>query len=329
MKAFVTGATGFIGSAIVRALLARGYEVVVLVRKGANRGNLAGLDLDVIEGDLTDSRSLEAGVSSADCVIHAAADYRLWVPDPAPMFATNVSATATLMRLCLEHHVSRVIYTSSVSVLGLCPDGTPADEDVAARAEDMVGHYKRSKFEAEQVVRELVTEQGLPAVVLYPTAPVGPRDIKPTPTGRTILDAARGRMPAYVDTGLNIVHVDDVAEGHMLALEKAEPGTRYILGAENMTLAEILTEVAGIVGRPAPWLRLPHQAILPVAYVAEAWARLTGGETRITVDAIRMAHKMMFFSSERAGRELGYSPRPAHEAIVDAVAWFEEQGYCE
>lgn len=328
MKAFVTGATGFVGSAVVRALLQRDHEVAVLARPGSDRSNIADLDVQIIEGGLGDKAALERGVAGADSVFHVAADYRLWVPDPASMYAANVDATQTLMELCLRHGVTRVVYTSSVAVLGINADGSPADENVPATLEDMPGHYKRSKYLAEQQVKRLIEEHALPAMIVYPTAPVGPRDIKPTPTGRTVLDAARGRMPAYVDTGLNIVHVDDVAEGQLLALERGQPGGRYILGGEDMTLGQILAVVADIMGRQPPRIRLPHKAVLPLAHAAEAWARLTGGTTQITVDAVKMSQKKMFFSSDHARETLGYAPRPAREAIEAAIRWFRDQGYC-
>jgi dihydroflavonol-4-reductase len=225
--------------------------------------------------------------------------------------------------------VTRIVYTSSVATLGINRDGSPADEATPVALADMIGHYKRSKFLAEEEVRRLVAERGLPAVVVNPSMPVGPRDIKPTPTGRMIVEAAAGRMPAYVDTGLNLVHVDDVAAGHLLAFDKGTVGERYVLGGENMTLKDILQDIADITGRKAPRLRIPHDLILPVAYGAEAWTRLTGGgEPFVTVDGLRMARKKMFFSWDKAGHALGYRPRLAREALVDAVQWFRRNGYC-
>lgn len=327
MKSFVTGATGFVGSAVVKVLLEQGHEVRVLVRKDSVRTNIAGLDLEVIEGNLTDVSSLETCVKGVDCVFHVAADYRLWVPDPDRMHATNVDATKNLMQLCLKYSVKKIVYTSSVATLGLNADGSSANEDTPASYEDMIGPYKQSKYLAEQEVLKLVKEQGLPATIVYPSAPVGPGDIKPTPTGQTILDAAAGRMPAYVNTGLNVVHVDDVAKGHLLAMEKGSAGDRFILGERNMTLKEILVEVAHLTGRKPPKICLPHNLILPIAYFTETWARLTGGSTQITVDGVNLSRKMMFFSCDKAREQLGYSPRPGLEAIADAVAWFKDQGY--
>jgi dihydroflavonol-4-reductase len=322
----VTGATGFVGSAVMRALLRKGNRVRVLARPNSDRRNLANFSVEIIEGAMEDPQSLRRAVAGCRCVYHVAADYRLWVPDPAPMFRANVDGTRDLLTAALEAGVERVVHTSSVATLGLVAGGV-ADEETASRAEDMIGPYKRSKFEAEEVVRELARGRGLPVVIVNPSTPVGPGDIKPTPTGRLILEAARGQMPAFVDTGLNIVHVDDVAEGHLAAAKKGRLGDRYILGGENMSLAEILAEVARAVGRRPPRLRVPHNALLPVAVGAELAARITGREPFITRDGVRMSRKKMYFSSRKACRELGYSPRPAREAIADAISWFKANGY--
>ena len=322
----VTGATGLVGSAVVRALLRKGQQIRVLVRPTSDRRNLAGLAIEIAEGSLEQPESLARAVTGCRYVYHVAADYRLWVPDPEPMFRTNVVGTRDLMIAALEAGVERVIYTSSVATLGLIPEGS-ADEETPSRAEDMIGPYKRSKFEAEEIVRNLARDRGLPVVIANPSTPVGPGDLKPTPTGRMILEAARGQMPAFVDTGLNIVHVDDVAEGHLAAAEKGRIGERYILGGENMSLAEILAQVSLAAGGRAPSLRLPHGMLYPVAVGAELAARLTGREPLITLDGVRLSRKKMYFSSEKASRELGYRPRPAREAIVDAVSWFRANGY--
>ena len=324
--ALVTGATGFVGSAVARALLRRGHPIRVLARPTSDRRNLAHLSVEIAEGAMEDPQSLARAVAGCRYVFHVAADYRLWVPDPAPMFRANVAGTRDLMAAALGAGVERVVYTSSVATLGVVPDGA-ADERTPSSAEDMIGPYKRSKFDAEEVVRGFARERGLPVVIVNPSTPVGPGDIKPTPTGRMILEAARGQMPAFVDTGLNIVHVDDVAEGHLAAAEKGRLGERYILGGENMSLAEILATVCRAVGKRPPWLRLPHGALLPVAAGAELAARITGREPLITRDAVRMSRKKMFYSSERASRELGYSPRPARDGIGDAVTWFRANGY--
>jgi dihydroflavonol-4-reductase len=322
----VTGATGFVGSAVVRALLRQGHRVRALVRPSSDRRNLSDLPVEIAEGSMEERQTLARAVAGCRYLYHVAADYRLWVPDPAPMFRANVAGTRDLMTAALEAGVERIVYTSSVATLGLVA-GRSADEETPSRAEDMIGPYKRSKFEAEEVVREFARGRGLPVVIVNPSTPVGPRDIKPTPTGRMILEAARGQMPAFVDTGLNVVHVDDVAEGHLAAAERGRIGERYILGGENMSLAEILTEVSRAVGRRPPWLRLPHSALFPVAAGAELAARFTGREPLITLDGVRMSRKKMYFSSQKAARELGYRPRPAREAIADAVNWFQTNGY--
>ena len=326
MTALVTGATGFVGSAIARRLLRDGKSVRVIARPNSDRRNLDGLDLAVVDADLNDPVSLRQAVSGCRSVYHAAADYRLWVRDPESMYRTNVDGTVALMRAAADAGVERVVYTSSVATLGIPKDGSPGDEDTPVSLDDMVGPYKRSKFLAEDAVRRLVRDEGLPAVVVNPSAPVGPYDIKPTPTGRLIADAAAGRIPAFVDTGLNIVHVDDVADGHVLAHDRGRLGERYVLGCQDMTLREILATVARAVGRAPPKVRLPHCAALPIAYVSEAWARLTGGEPRATVDGVRLARKHMFFSYAKAERELGYRPRPAEEALSDAARWFLQAG---
>ena len=327
MTTLVTGAAGFVGSAVVRALLAAGDSVRALVRPGSDLRNLDGLTIELATGDLRDPASLMRALSGCSTLYHVAADYRLWIPDPRTIYASNVDGTRALMQAALELGVERVVYTSSVATLGLHTDRTPADEETPVSLDDMIGHYKRSKFLAEEVVRELARDRGLPAVIVNPSAPVGPRDLKPTPTGRTVLDAAAGRMPAYVDTGLNIVHVDDVATGHLLAGRLGRTGERYILGGENMSLREILAVIAEIVGRPAPRWRLPHGLLVPVAHLAEAWSRWSGREPLLTVDGLRLARKHMYFTCARAERELGYRARPARAALEAAVSGFRALGY--
>jgi dihydroflavonol-4-reductase len=322
----VTGATGFVGSAVARALLARGRRVRVLARPNSDRRNLGGLAVEIAEGAMEDPRSLARAVAGCRYVYHVAADYRIWVPDPAPMFRANVDGTRDLLTAALEAGAERVVYTSSVATLGLVPGGS-ATEETPSSVNDMIGPYKRSKFAAEQVARGLARERGLPVVIVNPSTPVGPGDIKPTPTGRLIVEAACGQMPAFVDTGLNIVHVDDVAEGHLAAAENGRIGERYILGGENMALAEILAEVAQTVGRRPPRLRVPHSVLFPVAVGAELAARITGRDPFVTLDGVRMSRKKMYFSSEKASRELGYRSRPSREAIADAVGWFRDNGY--
>ena len=328
MTCLVTGATGFVGSAVARALVERGEAVRVLARPESDRRNIEGLAVEVAEGDLRDKASLERACHGCQALFHVAADYRLWVPEPDEIYAANVDGTKALMEAAGEAGVTRIVYTSSVATLGLNRDASPADETTPVSLADMIGHYKRSKFLAEAAVRRLVAEAGLPAVIVNPSMPVGPRDIKPTPTGRMIVEAARGRIPAFVDTGLNVVHVADVAAGHLAAFERGRPGERYILGGENMTLGEILAAIARLCGRRAPRLRLPHGLVLPLAYAAEAWARLArGGEPFVTLDALRMARKRMYFTSAKAEAELGYQARPAEAALADAVDWFREAGY--
>jgi dihydroflavonol-4-reductase len=322
----VTGATGFVGSAVARALLDGSHAVRVLARPRSDRRNLADLSVEVAEGSLEDAPSLARALADCRYLFHVAADYRLWVPDPAPMYRANVEGTRALMRAALDAGVERVVYTSSVATLGLVPEGS-ADEDTPSVVDDMIGPYKRSKFVAEEIVRDLVSRRELPAVIVNPSTPVGPRDRKPTPTGRLIVEAARGHMPGYVDTGLNIVHVDDVATGHLAAAQMGRVGERYILGGQNMSLAQILAEVARAAGTRAPRMRVPYSVAYPAAIGAELVARLTGQEPFITLDGVRMARKKMYFTSAKAARELGYAPRPAHDAIADAVGWFKANGY--
>jgi dihydroflavonol-4-reductase len=328
MKTFITGATGFVGSAVLRRLLKEDHTVVALVRASSDKSNLAGLPVEIITGDLTDPDSFAAALGGCDCVFHVAADYRLWVPNPPEMYENNVTGTRNLMLAALEAGVERIVYTSSVATLGLNSDGMPADESTPVRFSDMIGHYKRSKFLAEVEVKRLVEEQNLPAVIVNPSTPVGPRDIRPTPSGRVIINAASGRIPAYVDTGLNLINVDDVAVGHLLALDRGKVGRRYILGGQNMTLREFLTQVAIIANQSPPKVRLPQSLVLPIAYVAEGWARLTDSdEPLITVDGVKLSKKKMFFSSARAMGELGFRPGPVEEALRSAVNWFQENNY--
>jgi len=322
----VTGATGFVGAAVARVLVRTGQKVRVLARPRSDRRNLEGLSVEIAEGSLEDPKSLADAVAGCRYLFHVAADYRLWVPDPQAMHRVNVAGTTDLMLAAQKAGIERIVYTSSVAVLGIVKGGI-ADEDTPSRAADMIGPYKLSKFDAEKAVRELVETTGLPAVIVNPSTPIGPGDVKPTPTGKLIVQAARGRMPGFVDTGLNVVHVDDVALGHLLAAHSGTIGRRYILGGENMSLTEILAEVALATGRRPPRVRFPHLVVLPLAAGAETVARLTGREPFVTVDGVKMARKKMFFSSARAIAELGYAPRPARHAIADAVAWFRVSGY--
>jgi dihydroflavonol-4-reductase len=317
----VTGATGFVGSAVARVLLARGHRLRLLVRPRSDRRNIAGLPAELAEGDLTDPASLDAAVQGCRYLFHIAADYRLWVPDPDAMLAANVAGSRALLLAATRAGAERIVYCSSVAALGLIGDGTPGDETTPVHADKIIGVYKRSKYLAEQAVLDLVRDGGVPAVIVNPSAPIGPRDIKPTPTGKMILDASRGRMPAYLDTGLNVVHVDDVAEGHALALERGRIGERYILGGEDLTMSEILAMVDAVTGRRGRRLRLSHGALVPVALACETLAR-AGLAPVVTREMLAMARKKMFFSSAKARAELGYAPRPARQAIEDAVGWF-------
>ncbi|HEX4647945.1 MAG TPA: hopanoid-associated sugar epimerase [Steroidobacteraceae bacterium] len=325
MRALVTGATGFVGSAVARALSRAGWQVRALVRPGSDRRNLRGLAIEAALGDLTDRPSLQAALEGCEALFHLAAEYRLWTPEPGVLYRANVEGTRNILDAARRSRVARIVYTSSVATVGLPPDGSPGREDTPVTLEDMIGHYKRSKFLAEEWVAEQA-RSGLPVVIVNPSTPIGPGDLKPTPTGQIVVDAARGRMPAYVDTGLNIVHVDDVAAGHLQALERGRPGERYILGGDNLTLRAILTEITRIAGRSPPRIRLPHAAILPLAYAAEGWARLTRRPTRITLEGVRMARRRMYFTSDKAAAELGYRWRAPAAAFEDAVSWFREQG---
>jgi dihydroflavonol-4-reductase len=279
----------------------------------------------VLVGDLNVANSLRPALADCDALFHVAADYRLGAPDPSELYRTNVEGTRNLLAAASDAGVEKIVYTSSVATMGIPPHGAPGDEQTAVSLSAMIGHYKRSKFLAEQVVLE-AARAGTPAVIVNPSTPVGPGDVKPTPTGQLVLDAAAGRMPAYVDTGLNIVHVDDVAAGHLLAFHRGRVGERYILGGEDMTLRQILVYIARVVGRAPPRVRLPYAAVLPMAYIAEAVAKLTGRSGRLTLEGVRMSRKLMYFSSAKAVHELGYRWRPPHQAFDDAIGWFREQG---
>ena len=328
MKVLVTGANGFVGSAVMLQLLAAGCEVRVLVRSGSDKRNLQSLPVEICVGDLTDPGSLKHAVAGCNALFHVAADYRLWIPNPEIMYRTNVDGTESLMLAAADAGVERIVYTSSVATLGINPDGTPADEQTPSSLDMMTGHYKRSKYLAEEKVRGLINKHQLPTIIVNPSTPIGPRDIKPTPTGRIVLDTICGRMPAYVNTGLNIVHVDDVAAGHLQAFNCGKTGERYILGGENLALLQILTLIDDITGSPQKRLRLSQQIVLPIAWVMEKIASVTGNEPRATVDSVRMSKKLMFFNSDKASRELGYHFRPAREALRDAITWFKQNGYC-
>jgi dihydroflavonol-4-reductase len=325
MRALVTGATGFVGSAVAKALVKSGWQVRVLVRAGSDRTNLHGLPLEIAVGDLTDRASLEQAIVDCTGLFHVAADYRLGARDPAELYRNNVEGTRNILDAARRARVERMVYTSSVATIGLPSDGSPGNEETPVALTDMIGHYKRSKYLAEELVRASA-QTGFSVVIVNPSTPVGAGDVKPTPTGQTVLDAACGRTPAYVDTGLNIVHVEDVAAGHLLAFYRGRAGERYILGGHDMTLRQILAQIAALVGRKPPRIRLPHAVVLPLAYVAEGFAKAAGRDTRLTVEGVRMSQKRMFYSSAKATQELGYCARPAAEAFGDAVHWFRERG---
>jgi len=325
VRALVSGATGFVGAAVARALLREGWQVRALARPGSDRSNLENLPLEIAVGDLNDPVSLEPALADCRALFHVAADYRLGAHDPAALYRTNVQGTRNILEAARRAGVERSVYTSSVATIGIPRDGTPGNEATPVGIEAMIGHYKRSKFLAERAVLDQA-RAGLSVVIVNPSTPVGPGDVKPTPTGQVVLDAARGRMPAYVDTGLNIVHVDDVARGHLLAFERGTAGERYILGGEDMSLRQILEVIARLVGRAPPRVRLPYAAVLPIAYAAEAFSRVSGRTGRITLEGVRMSRKRMFFSSAKAQRELGYAWRPPVEAFADAVLWFRGRG---
>lgn len=329
MKSLVTGATGFLGSAVMRCLLTAGHEVRVLVRPGSNRKNLENFSVEIIEGDLLDHQSLKRAVSGCDNLFHVAADYRLWVPDPETMYAINVNGTQALIIAAAEAGIKRIVYTSSVAALGLNSDGSPADEETPSNLATINGYYKRSKYQAERVVKKLTEDHHLPLIIVNPSTPIGPGDVRPTPTGRIVLDTLMGRMPAYVNTGLNIAHVDDIAQGHLLAYQRGKPGERYILGGDNMMLLQILQTIDEINGTRINRMRMPVNLMLPMAWCMEKIATITRIEPRATLDSIRMAKKLMFFSSAKAQRELGYQYRPVNEALEDAVMWFKKHGYCK
>jgi dihydroflavonol-4-reductase len=329
-RVLVTGASGFVGSAVARKLAARGFSVRALVRASSPRGNFADFDCEQVEGDLRDPASLIKAARGARYLFHVAADYRLWARDPEDIVRANREGTLAVMRAALGAGVQRVVYTSSVATLGIPPGQdrmAPADESAPLTEQTAIGAYKRSKVIAERLVERMVAEQGLPAVIVNPSTPIGPRDVKPTPTGRIIVEAATGKVPAFVDTGLNLAHVDDVARGHLLALDKGRVGERYILGGQDVTLRTMLADIAALAGRKAPTINLPRGPLYPLASLFEAVAQVTGKEPMLTRDALTMSKRHMFFTSAKAETELGYSARPYGEALADAMAWFAEHGY--
>jgi dihydroflavonol-4-reductase len=325
-RALVTGGSGFVGSAVAHALAARGFAVSVLVRPSSPRTNLVGLACEIVEGDMGDAGSMIRALDGMRYLFHVAADYRLWARNPGDIIRNNLEGTRNVMEAARICGTERIVYTSSVATLKPLA-GAPADEASRLEAHDAIGAYKQSKLGAQLLVETMIAEKGLPAVIVSPSTPVGPRDIRPTPTGRIIVEAASGRMPAFVDTGLNVVHVDDVAEGHIQALERGASGQNYILGGQDVTLRDLLAAIARCTGRRPPRWRVPREPLFPLAYAAEAIARLTGKEPFITADGLRMARYRMFFSSAKAERELGYKARPYKSGIEDAILWFRQAGY--
>jgi len=327
MKIFLTGATGFVGNHVARALAADGAQLRMLVRKTSNLAHLEGIDGETEVGDLADPASYASALQGCDAVMHVAADYRLWIPKPEAMYKANVEGTRELLRLAREAKVRRVVYTSSVATMHFRTDGIVTNEDVPATLDDMVGHYKRSKFMAE---REAIAaaEDGQQVVILNPTTPIGPRDTKPTPTGRIFVDFLNGRFPAYVDTGLNLVDVSEVARAHVLALTRGAAGRRYILGGENLTLKQILDKMAAITGLPSPKTRIPLAVAMVYAFFEELiTGKIRGKEPRATLEEVRMGRKKMYASSARAEQELGFRILPVYPAMRASIEWFQANGY--
>ena len=326
-KVLVTGASGFVGSAVLRALAGRGLALRALVRATSPRTNLADIHCEIVEGDMRDRASMAAALRDVRYLFHVAADYRLWARNPEDIVTANLAGADAVMHAALDAGVERIVYTSSVATLRAGDASTSVDETSPLDEGEGVGAYKRSKVVAERLVERLVADRGLPAVIVNPSTPIGPRDVKPTPTGRIVVEAASGRIPAFVDTGLNLVHVDDVARGHLLALEKGVIGERYILGGQNVSLRDLLADIAALTGRKPPTINLPRAPLYPLAWAAEAVGQITGKEPFVTRDALKMASHHMFFTSAKAERDLGYTARPYREALADAVARFRGAGY--
>lgn len=326
-RVLVTGGTGFIGAAVLRALEGRGLKLRALARATSPRDNLRAVDCEVVEGDMTDSAAMHQALAGVRWLFHLAADYRLWARDSSSIIRANLNGTRAVMEAALAQGIERIVYTSSVATLRAGDASDNVDETSPLAEGEAVGAYKQSKVVAERLVEHMIAGRGLPAVIVMPSTPVGPRDIKPTPTGRILVEAARGRIPAFIDTGLNLVHVDDVAAGHLRAMEKGVIGERYILGGQNLKLRDMLAAIARLTGRKAPTLSLPRLPLYPLAWGAEAVAAITGKEPFVTRDALKMASHHMFFTSAKAERELGYAARPYQDALADALAWFAAEGY--
>jgi dihydroflavonol-4-reductase len=327
MKCFITGATGFLGSHVARELQIKGADLRLLVRPSSRMENIADLAAERVVGDLRDLESLQRGIAGCEVVFHVAADYRLWAINGQELYQSNVEGTRNILLAARDSGVRRVVYTSSVATMGFGNNGHVTDENAAVGLSNMIGDYKRSKFMAEQLVIE-AARGGQDVVMVNPTTPIGERDIKPTPTGQIVVDFLKRKFPAYVDTGLNLVDVKDCAEGHLLAMEKAEPGERYILGAENLTLKQILDKLAAITGLPSPNIRLPYAVAYATGVVDTLiTGKMLGREPRVTLDSVRMGRKKMFVTSAKAERELGWNPGPVDGALQRAVEWFRAHGY--
>jgi dihydroflavonol-4-reductase len=326
-KVLVTGASGFVGSALAQVLVESGYCVRALVRRTSSRLNLAKLNVEIAEGDMCDAEAVGKAMRGSRYLFHAAADYRLWAREPDSILRNNREGTKVLMRAALAVEVERIIYTSSVATLASSNNGKASDESAGLDENEAIGAYKRSKVQAERLVEAMIASEGLPAIIVHPSTPIGPGDIKPTPTGRIIVEAAKGRIPGYVDCGLNLVHVDDVAKGHLAALQKGQIGEHYILGGQDVSLGRLFTEIAILSGRKPPKFLFSRPLLYPFAYAAEAAAWITKKEPFLTLDGLRMAKHHMFFTSAKAERDLGYMARPYPEALVDALAWFQANGH--
>jgi dihydroflavonol-4-reductase len=327
MKVFLTGSTGFVGSHVARTYAAQSAELRLLTRKTSSLAAIEGLCAETVVGDLSQPESLRSAIRGCNALVHVAADYRLWVRDPQQMYKVNVEGTRELLRIAREEGVAKVVYTSSVATMGFKADGTIVDEETPVTLSDMIGHYKRSKFLGEQEAIQ-AAKSGQHVMILNPTTPIGPGDAKPTPTGRIIVDFLNKKFPAYVDTGLNLVDVEEVARMHVVALDRGTPGERYILGGENLTLKQILDRMSAITGLPSPTMKVPHAVAMAFALFDETvTGKLRGKEPRATVEAVRMGKKMMFASSAKAERDLGFQVLPVYPALREAIDWFIEHGY--